>query len=153
MFYSQTVYQLRTEEIKGIPYYFVRFVDGAGEQKETQVSRPVYLEFERFIRQENSQARQSRRYIEQSDLTDQSLYDRAQKKPKSVEEAVIANLENEALKTAIAQLPKVQKRRFVLYHEFGLTYEQIAGMEGCTKRAVKFSVDLAVEKIKINYSL
>ena len=29
-----------------------------------------------------------------------------------------------------------------------LTYEQIAGMEGCTKRAVKFSVDIAVEKLK-----
>ena len=27
-------------------------------------------------------------------------------------------------------------------------YEQIAEMEGCTKRAVKFSVDIAVEKLK-----
>lgn len=29
-----------------------------------------------------------------------------------------------------------------------MTYEQIAEMEGCTKRAVKFSVDIAVEKLK-----
>ena len=29
-----------------------------------------------------------------------------------------------------------------------MTYEQIAELEGCTKRAVKFSIDLAIEKLK-----
>ena len=36
----------------------------------------------------------------------------------------------------------------ILYYFQGMTYEQIAEMEGCTKRAVKFSVDIAVEKLK-----
>ena len=49
---------------------------------------------------------------------------------------------------AISELPEIQKRRLILYYFQGLTYEQIAEMEGCTKRAVKFSVDIAVEKLK-----
>ena len=52
------------------------------------------------------------------------------------------------LHRAISELPEIQKRRLILYYFQGLTYEQIAGMEGCTKRAVKFSVDIAVEKLK-----
>ena len=49
---------------------------------------------------------------------------------------------------AISGLPEIQKRRLILYYFQGLTYERIAEMEGCTKRAVKFSVDIAVEKLK-----
>lgn len=52
------------------------------------------------------------------------------------------------LHRAISELPEIQKRRLILYYFQGLTYEQIAEMEGCTKRAVKFSVDIAVEKLK-----
>lgn len=52
------------------------------------------------------------------------------------------------LHRAISVLPEIQKRRLILYYFQGLTYEQIAEMEGCTKRAVKFSVDIAVEKLK-----
>ena len=52
------------------------------------------------------------------------------------------------LHRAISELPEIQRRRLILYYFQGMTYEQIAGMEGCTKRAVKFSVDIAVEKLK-----
>ena len=52
------------------------------------------------------------------------------------------------LHRAISELPEIQKRRLILYYFQGLTYEQIAEMESCTKRAVKFSVDIAVEKLK-----
>lgn len=34
-----------------------------------------------------------------------------------------------------------------------LTYEQIAKLESCTKRAVKFRVDIAVEKLKKNFKI
>ena len=148
MFYKQNSYKLRTEEIKGITYHFVSFVDGAGKNRETQVSRPVYLEFERFVRQDNSQARQSRRYIEQSELTDQNLYDRALHKPKSVEEAMIEKLESIELKRAIAELPTNMKKRFVLYHIFGLTRKQIAEIEGCKRQSVDDSVRNAEKKIR-----
>jgi RNA polymerase sigma-70 factor (ECF subfamily) len=69
-------------------------------------------------------------------------------KPKSVEDAAFDSLRNEKLRQAIQELPEIQRRRFVLYHEFGLTYEQIAEMEGCSKVSVFRSVDRAEDKIR-----
>ena len=85
---------------------------------------------------------------EQSELTEASLYDRAVHRPATVEESTLQSMEYAKLHRAISELPEIQKRRLILYYFQGLTYEQIAGIEGCTKRAVKFSVDIAVEKLK-----
>ena len=52
------------------------------------------------------------------------------------------------LHAAIGLLPEVQRRRLWLYFFEELTYEEIAVMEGCTKRAVKFSIDLALQNLK-----
>ena len=148
--YTST-YALRVEEIQGITHYFIAFKDGRGLFRETEVSRPVYLEFQRSAREEQNQARWSRRHIEQSELTDQSLYDRALHKPKALEEVVLDNLCNERLAQTVAMLSETMRRRFVLYHDFGLTYQQIAEMEGCTKMPVKRSIDRAEEKIRENF--
>ena len=147
MFNNENPYTLRTEIVEGITHYFVSFTDGQAIHRETEVSRPVYLEFLRFVKIERNLRRWDERYTEQSDLTDETLYERAFLPPKSIEETVFDSLRNERLRLAIQRLPELQRRRFVLYHEFGLTYEQIAEMEGCTKRAVKFSVDLAKKKV------
>ena len=88
------------------------------------------------------------RHYEQSELTEASLYDRAVHRPAMVEESALQRMEYAQLHRAISELPEIQKRRLILYYFQGLTYEQIAGIEGCTKRAVKFSVDIAVEKLK-----
>ncbi len=44
--------------------------------------------------------------------------------------------------------PKHNGGGSTLYHEFGLTYEQIAKMEGCKKQSVYDSVILAEKKIR-----
>ena len=75
------------------------------------------------------------------------MYDRAVHRPATVEESTLQSMEYAKLHRAISELPEIQKRRLILYYFQGLTYEQIAGIEGCTKRAVKFSVDIAVEKL------
>ena len=148
MFDNTNPYTLRTEIVEGITRYYVSFKDGQAQPQETEVSRPVYLEFLRFIKTERNMRRWDERHVEQSALTEESLVERALYQQKSLEETAFDSLRNEQLRLAIQSLPAIQRRRFVLYHEFGLTYEQIAEMEGCTKRAVKFSVDLAKEKIQ-----
>jgi DNA-directed RNA polymerase specialized sigma24 family protein len=47
------------------------------------------------------------------------------------------------------ELPEIQKRRFMLHFDLGLTYEQIGTMEGCTKMPIKRSIDRAIEKIRL----
>jgi RNA polymerase sigma factor (sigma-70 family) len=66
----------------------------------------------------------------------------------SVEETIFDSQRNERMRQAVAELPEIRRRRFVLYHEFGLTYEQIAKVEGCTKMPVKRSIDRAEAEIR-----
>ena len=148
MFDNINSYTLRTEVAEGMTRYFVSFKDGQATLRETEVSRPVYLEFLRFVKAERNLRRWDERHTEQSDLTDESLYERALHKPKSIEEAAFDSLRNEKLRQVIQELPELQRRRFVLHHEFGLTYEQIAEMEGCSKVSVFRSVSRAENKIR-----
>lgn len=55
------------------------------------------------------------------------------------------------LHTTIGKLPDIQRRRVLLHYFGGYTYERIAEMEGCTKMAVKFSIDIAVKKLRENF--
>lgn len=148
MFDNTNSYTLRMEIIEGITHYYISFADGQAIPRETKVSRPVYMEFLRFTKHERNLRRWDERHTEQSELTDETLYNRALYPPKSVEETVFDSQWNKRLRKAITELPEVQRRRFILYHEFGLTYEQIAEMEGCTKMPVKRSIDRATEKIR-----
>ena len=93
------------------------------------------------------------RSIEHSELTEATINERAFYKQTNLDEMVLRNRECELLHKAISKLPEVQKRRLLLYFFGDMTYEQIAKMEGCTKRAVKFSVDIAIEKLKKNFNI
>ncbi len=148
MFDNTNPYTLRTEIVEGITHYYVSFSDGQAIPRETEVSRPVYLEFCRFVKQERNLRRSDERHIEQSDLTDETLYNRALRPSERVEETVFDSLRNEHLRQSIVELPGIQRRRFVLHHEFGFTYEQIAEMEGCKKQSACESVMLAEKRIR-----
>ena len=54
------------------------------------------------------------------------------------------HIQGEILHKAIAALPEIQRRRLVLYYFGDYTCEQIGEMEGCSKVAVKHSVDKAI---------
>jgi len=148
MFDNTNPYTLRTEIVEGITNYYISFMDGQALYRETEVSHPVYLEFQQFKKDERNLRRWDERHTEQSELTDESINDRAFHQPKSVEDTVFDIQCNEQLQQAIQSLPEPQRRRFVLYYELGFTYEQIANMEGCTKVSVHIGVNRAKEKIK-----
>ena len=77
-----------------------------------------------------------------------STSDKADQKEESLEEEIGRVLLYEELHKAIARLPDTQRRRLVLYYFQQLTYEQIAGMEGCTFQAVAKSVAAAEKRLK-----
>jgi len=70
MFDNTNPYTLRTETVEGIIRYFISFTDGQAVYREIEVSRPVYLEFLRFVKTERNLRRWDERHSEQSDLTD-----------------------------------------------------------------------------------
>jgi len=128
--------------------YFLSFKDGQDKYYHFEIDKSLYDTFNGFELEDLSMLNEFDNHTEHSELTEASLNKRALHKPESVEEIVYVRLRNERLHNAISKLPDTQRRRLLLYYFGGLTYEQIAKLEGCTKRAVKFSVESAREKIK-----
>lgn len=131
--------------------YYLSFKDGRGIMQNIEIDKVLYDLFNRFELEDISYLNRVSRHIEHSELTESSLNDRVFYKEESLEETVSRSMEYEQLHKAISKLPETQKRRLLLYFFGELTYEQIAELEGCTKRAVKFSIDLAIEKLKKSF--
>jgi RNA polymerase sigma-70 factor (ECF subfamily) len=148
MFINEDTYTLLAETVNGVTYYTVSFVDGEGEEQEVDVTYPIYQEFLKFVKTERNLKRWSERHEEYSDLTEESLYRRALHPPKSTEENVFEKIRIKQIREVIQGLSKIQRRRFVLYHEFGMTCSQIAEIEGCCFTTVSQSIRRAEEKIK-----
>ena len=129
-------------------YYFISFQDGQGALHKIGITRTLYDLFNDFELRDLSYLNEVDRHIEQSELTEAALYQRASSASESTEELALASIENELLHRTIAELPKTQRRRLMLYYFSGLTYEQIATKEGCTFQAVAKSVTAAEKTIK-----
>ena len=113
-----------------------------------EVSESSFMEFRQMERKNRNLQQSDWRHQEASDLWDETLYNRAFKVPKSVEELIFDAEQRELLNKAIAALPKIQRRRFLLYHEYNFNYRQISEMEHCRPQSIRHSVIRAREKIK-----
>lgn len=128
--------------------YYVSFPDGQGVQHKEKISPELYELFNRFELEDISYLNVVSRYHEHSELTEQTLNQRALLQPELLEDEVHRKIMCDQLHTAISKLPTVQRRRVLLYYFGGYTYDRIAEMEGCTKMAVKFSIDIAIKKLR-----
>ena len=140
-------YELAVENEK----YYVTFIDGQGFHHKEQISRELYELFDRFELEDISKLNVISRYQEHSELTEGTLNQRALIQPETMEEGVYRKIMYNQLHTAIGKLPDIQRRRGLLHYFGGFTYERIAEMEGCTKMAVKFSINIAVKKLRENF--
>lgn len=141
---TQNPYTLSVEN--GIHY--ITFKDGQGQLHKMEVDSALFALFDEFELDDISYMNVVSRHYEFSELTEQSLNDRAFQLPDSLEDTVFRKLESRRLLNAIPKLPEVQRKRLILYYFHGLTYEQIAKLEGCTIMPVKRSIDRAIEKLR-----
>ena len=146
-------YTLRTKTVRGVTEYYVSFKDGQDIEREVKVTLAVYSEFLRFVKTERNLRRWAERHIEQSCLSCENLFKRALYPQKSAEDAVFDKLRDDKVKQIINSLTVIQKRRFILYHEFNMTYEEIAEIEDRSPIPVFRSIKQAEAKIikEINY--
>lgn len=138
-------YTLGYDESKNI--YIVEFKDNKQINQRVEINKEIYEAFNSFELEDISQIHKFRKHIEHSEVYDYTLYKRAIKQEKDVFDIVDNKITNEILKEAIKELPETQKRRLEKYYFQDKTLEQIAKEENCTKRAVKFTIDIALEKI------
>lgn len=132
------------------PHYYLSFVDSGGVERCVEIDKPLFDAFDRFELEDISFMHKVDKHYERTEQTEASLNKRAVKPQEGVEEIVSQRMEADKLHQAIARLPEKQRRRLVLYYFGEFTYEQVAKMEGCTKRAVKFSIDIALKNLKEN---
>lgn len=141
---SSNPYTLSIEN--GIKY--ITFEDGHGYIRKMEINSALFALFDEFELDDISYMNVVSRHLEHSELTEQSLNDRAFQLPEPMEDTVFRKIENEKLMQAIRTLPIVQRRRLILYYFHDLTYEQIASAEGCTIMPIKRSIDRAIVKLR-----
>jgi len=128
--------------------FYIEYIDSRNESNKVDVSEEVYKVMDSFELDDISQMNEFDRHIEHLQLSENELHLRMSNKELSVEEAVNNKEMIDMMKTAIERLPEIQCRRIKMYYFEEMTFEEIAIIEGCTKRAVKFSVDIALKKLK-----
>lgn len=128
--------------------YYISFSDSQGTHQKVNIDAELYSLFDSFELEDISQLNVISRHYEHSELSDASLNQRVLVQPESLEELYDRKLEYASLHKALSALPEIQRRRIMMYYFQGYSYERIAQIEGCTKRAIKFSVDIALKKLK-----
>lgn len=130
------------------PHYYVSFPDSQGIQICMEIGKVLYDTLDQFELNDLSMLNEMDNHFEQSELTEESLSKRAAVQQESLDELVFERLQHQKLHKAISKLPELQRRRLVLYYFGGYTYEQIARLEGCSKVAVKYTIDKAIDTLK-----
>lgn len=130
--------------------YYISFTDGQGIFHKQEISMELYAAFNGFELDDISLMNEASRHLTEADAGEEPLGHRIADPSEPEEDHVYRRIMCQELHKAIAQLPEIQHRRVLLYYFGGYTYEQIAQMENCTKRAVKFSVDAALKNLREN---
>ena len=131
--------------------YYISFTDGQGIFHKQEISMELYAAFNGFELDDISLMNEASRHLTEADAGEEPLGHRIADLAEPVEDHVYRRMMYQELHKAIAQLPEIQRRRILLYYFGGYTYEQIAQIENCTKRAVKFSVDAALKNLRENF--
>ena len=131
--------------------YYISFTDGQEIFHRQEISMELYAAFNGFELDDISLMNEASRHLTEADAGEEPLGHRIADSSEPVEDHVYRRIMYQELHKAIAQLPEIQCRRVLLYYFGGYTYEQIAQMENCTKRAIKFSVDAALKKLRDNF--
>mgnify|MGYP000279214784 FL=1 len=124
------------------------FKDGNGNSKIIRANETLRNKYKRRKSEENSQNIKFSRYIEHSELTENSLNKRATNKEISLEEQVISNLESERIIKEIWKLPTPQNRRVYMYIVDEFSYTKIAKVENRSIPTVKESIDRGLENLR-----
>lgn len=121
--------------------YIISFYDSKGLLQEIKVNKEIYDLFDENEKYENVRFKEYNDHILSGQYNDEII-----SKTDSIEDELLNNLIIDDIRKVISSLPTIQKKRIYKYFFQNKTLEQIAKEENCTKMAVKFSIDRALEK-------
>ena len=141
-------YSLEIIKGKNGDKYFVSFTDGYGEFQRLEINKDIYSALFDLNRRDRNLTRSDERNLEHSELTDETLIKRAFKDPKGIEELILEKEMKKLFWQAIGELPDVQRKRLLLYYDYGFSLKEIAKIENCSMPAIKYSIDIAKKNLK-----
>ena len=144
--YRDNPYTLNYIEEENI--YIVSFKDVKGQLQSIQVSREIYKAFDRFELDDLSEMNEYDNHIEHSEIFENKLEIRVKDKPISLEDEMIRKANFDELKKAIDTLPEIQKRRIKKYYFEDKTQQEIADEENVDIRAIQYTLNIALKKLK-----
>ena len=139
-------YTLKYIETQNI--YIVSFKDHKGIMRDVEVSKEIFVSFDRFELDDIKELNEYDRHIEHSEIFEETLNNRIKDKIPSIEDEIIRKATFEELKLAIEQLPEIQKRRIKKYYFEDKTQQQIATEENVDIRAVQYTLNIALKNLK-----
>lgn len=140
-------YKKRTSvDSEGIHYYVS--VDGSsGNTVEIEVDEELIEELDDLQREFwRLERRESRHTVHMECIPDCYLpHDMFCVTP---EDLLIKQLESIQLIQMLNEIPDTQRRRFLMRHLIGLSIKEIANIEGCSRRAIDYSLNLAKHNLR-----
>ena len=133
--------------------YTISFFNGRNELVVLNIDEKIFRAFDRFKLDDLKQLNEidnhrDFRTINNSEENENIIYNTISNSSKSVEEIVEDKIINEELYNAINSLNDIQKDRIKKYYFENKTLEEIAKEEGCSARAIKYSIDAGINNIK-----
>lgn len=144
--YKDNPYNLSSDKKNGL--YYVSFIDSRGNLQYIEINKAIFDELNKFELKDVSQMNEYDNHIEHLELSDEELYHRRKTNTNDYyNENIFNKILIKDLLSEIRKLPILQKNRLIKYYFYNMSYEQIAKEEGISKIAVKYSIDIAIEKI------
>ena len=151
MFTEERIYTRRTLRTGGEEHYFISFKDSVGSIVEVEVDEDVYDAMRELELVESKLARSDKRHAEHFELSDSEIEARSVRESETTEQAALSRALADELAMAIYAMPPLQRNRFLLFRNKGLTLTEIAIMEGTSVAAIHYSIKCADKKIKKIY--
>lgn len=138
--FNDNPYTLESIEKKEI--YIINFKDYKGELHSVLVDKKVFDVFDENEKYENARFFEYSKHLLHEELNEETVAAEY-----SIEDELINNLTIKELKNIIETLPKNQKRRIKKYYFEEKSLEEIAKEENCSKVAIKYTIDAAINNI------
>ena len=129
------------------PLVTIKYKTADGNEICVEVSTSVQELLEQSDRQIRSQRRQDRRHLDFAVQTDDDFESSLLPAHEDTADLLERMERDSLLHEAIGKLTEVQQRRLRLYYFGGLTYSQIARLEGKNYRSVIDSINQAIKRL------
>lgn len=131
--------------------FVVSFIDVYGKVQNIKIDKRTFDEFNKFELDDLKELNEKDNHFDYrriNDDYDEILIFNNSNYICSIEDDVEKRLFNEELYSAINSLNPIQKDRIKKYYFDDKTLQEIADEEGCSPRAVKYSIDHAIENLR-----